>query len=164
MLKAQKWLYRVVQSGAFLASILCIMLVIGQYNVNEATKLSATCDDQKIQLLSLQLERLETLLIHTDGSIIELKTQLLAHEKQIPWQPFDGPEAKAAKESEINYQRSRAIVKANEPKWEEACNDLEDNKNQSTLILVAIGALLTFMGFKLGKNSEREQTLGDPIV
>lgn len=151
------WTGRLIAKDSFAAFALCGMLVLAQYHVNDASRLAADCERSRADMLMLRLDRIEAMLIHNEAVGNSMRLQLLTHDKGLPpWQPVDGPEAKNARRSEDDYQRIRKDFEAKLPHWEKTCEDIDNFKDQNVLFMAAIGAMLTFLGFRLGKNSERK--------
>lgn len=155
---------KILTSEPLFLAITCSMLIIGQYSVNSASRLTAECDDEKLKRLSMRIEKLDASLLQNDANMALLRLQLVAHDRGESLFQFDGPEAKQAAKAKANFERVDREYWASVPKWEKECQGYDDIRDQSTLVLAAFGALLTFIGFQLGKRSERNASLGDPII
>ena len=106
--------------------------------------------------MMLRLDRIEGMVGHNATLATLLQLQLLSNDKGYGvLEPKGGPEAKAAQEAEANYQRVRKEFEAKQQHWDQTCEDIEDFKDQNVLLMAAISAMLTFLGFQLGKSSER---------
>lgn len=151
------WLGKLIVKDSFAALALCALLVLAQYHVNTASRLGSECDQDRSALMMLRMTDLETSLIRIEGRLIALDGRVMAHDAGLAPPNFDGPEAKAAREANANLERVRQGFEAGHKQWEQACEYIDDYKDLNVLLMAAISAMLTFLGFQLGKHSRRPE-------
>lgn len=144
---------RLLREDWFAVLVLCAALVFGQHMANKATQLAFECEGEKLEMLQLELRAIEAQLVKTETALIELKTQLIQHDRGESWKPFDGPEVQLAADAAAQFQKARDKFEADAPQREQVCNDIGNLRDQNVLLVVLIGAILTFLGFRVGKRA-----------